>query len=255
MTLATNRQLGFVAALLTVLGSFYSLLSYVGTNFVFTSAPDSGIGVSLLLAVLGFIGFILFLVAMYGFSRDYLDSAIFNNIIYGIVATIILAVVIIGIVVFFLLVNIGSLASSFEPPLSATDVLGSFGGYLSLITLVSSFIGLIPAYFNMRAFNRLAARSGVRLFRIVGLLGVAAAALTIALGSLGITLFYASTFTFTNILSVTTISSAVSLVAWCLAAVAFYSMRVPAVGSSWTPVTPVSPAAQAKKCPYREPAS
>jgi uncharacterized membrane protein len=243
MTLATNRQLGFVAALLTVLSSFFSLLNYVGTNFVFTSAPYYGLGVGLLLAALGLIGFILFLVAMYGFSRDYFDPAIFNNIVYGISAAIILGVVLIGIIFFFLFVNIGSLVSSSGQPLSATDVLDSFGGYISMITLVSSFIGLIPAYFNMRAFNRLAARSGVRLFKTVGLLGVAAAALTIALGFLAITLFYATTFPFTNVLSVTAISSVVSLVAWCLAAVAFYSMRVPATGSSWAPVTPVSPSA------------
>jgi uncharacterized paraquat-inducible protein A len=104
----------------------------------------------------------------------------------------------------------------------------------------------------MRAFNRLAAKSGIRTFRTVGLLGVVAAAFTIVLGFLAVALFYAGVLTVSNVFNVSPLGSAVSLVAWILAAKAFVSIRLPTRQASWTPATqaPMPPTAQVKNCPF-----
>ena len=251
MALATNKQLGFVAAILTIIGLLYSFLTLGQTGYSFSGVSTVYLLPSFLIAPLGFIGFILFLVAMYGLSKNYQDQQIFNYVLYGLIISIVLGVVVGGIAIFIVLINISSFTS---PPFagSGTQFLQNYIESLLPVFLVASFISLVPAWFNRLAFNRLANKSGVRLFRMAGLLGVAAAAATIALWFIGAALFYADILTINNMFSLSVVGSAVSLAAWVLAAKAFYSIPVPPRQTySTRPAQAPPPAAgPVKYCPY-----
>jgi hypothetical protein len=114
-----------------------------------------------------------------------------------------------------------------------------------------SFLGLVPALFNMFAFKRLANSSGVRLFRTVGLLGVVAAAVTIAAWFLA-AFFYAGTLAISNIFTFSVAGSAVSLASWIVAAKAFRAIPVPSSQTYQPAPTQASTllAGQVKYCPY-----
>jgi uncharacterized membrane protein/ribosomal protein L40E len=251
MAVATNKQLGFVAALLTVLGLIYSVLSIGRYSFPFTGAPNIDVGVGLVLAPLSLIGLVLFLVAMNGFANDYQDRSIFNNALYAFLSGLILVGVTFGVSFFIVFSNIGNIIPFLGTPDSATQIFQTFAERLVPVLPFVSILGLVPAVFNMRAFNTLAAKSEMRMFRTVGLLGVVAAAFTIVLWFLAAALFYTGILTVSTIFSLSPVASIVSLVAWILAAKAFLSITVPTGQAPWTPTTQASmqPAAQVKYCP------
>src|SRR3990172_3635563 len=252
MTLATNKQLGFVAAILTVIASLGSFLTLGQVGFPFPSVPSFNLGFGLLLAPLSLIGFILFLIAMYGLSKDYQDSAIFNYVFYGLIAAIVIGVVVAGIAIFIMFSNMSNFIFPPTSPSFGTQFLQDYFESLIPFFLGVSFVGLFPALFNMFAFIRLAQRSGVRLFRTVGLLGVVASAVTIAFWFVGAALFYAGTIAINNIFTLPIVGSSISLAAWILGAKAFHSITVPTNETVWTQPTPAPtpPAAQVKYCQY-----
>lgn len=246
MTLATNKQLGFVAAILTVIGLCSSFLNLGRIGYPLPAVPNLNVGFGLPLAFLSLIGFILFLVAMYGLSKDFQDPAIFNYVLYGLVAAIVIGVVVGGVAIFIVLSRLGNLTPGMLPSIGTQFFEDYFESVLPVF-LVSSFLGLLPALFNMWAFNHLANRSEVRMFRTVGLLGVVASAVTIALWFVGAALFYAGTIALRNIFVFSIVDSAISLAAWVLAAKAFHSITVP---SGQAAAAQATQAGQAKYCPY-----
>ena len=253
VALESNRMLGFIGALLTVIGSIYSFFSLA--QFFFPSLPSLSIaGVGALFGVLGLVGLILFMVAMKGFADDYRDPAIFDNALYGLISTIILGVVAGGVAVAVVFSNLGSIIPTFTsgsvPELP--EILQFMIGYFIPVLLVVSVFAWVPAIFYMRAFYRLADRSGVRLFRTVGLLGVVGALVTIALAWIAALLVYVALITATAVLAVSVVGGLIGYVAWILAAKAFYSIRVPTsqAPSPPTPQTSTTAAGQVKYCSY-----
>ena len=118
MTIASNRSLGGVGAILTLLGIFSqvtSLFHYIFPNS--TGLSLISIGVSGIFGALAIVGFLLFLIAMYGFSKDYNEHRIFSNLLYGIVITIIAVVVAIVIAVIIIIFNFATLFSNLAPQL------------------------------------------------------------------------------------------------------------------------------------------
>ena len=72
MTIQTNRTLGGIGAIFSVLG----IVSTVSSVFLYGYPTSTAVNLSLALVsgvvgLFSFVGFILFLIAMYGFSRDY----------------------------------------------------------------------------------------------------------------------------------------------------------------------------------------
>ncbi len=225
--MSTNKYIGFVASLLTVFSLIYTLSTAPQLGIPSANASPLSFTVGLIFAPLSIIGFILFLVAMYGFSKDYQDDAIFNYVLYGFIASIIVAGILIALSFIFLFPNIASTLFSNSPPGSgsAQFMLDFIEGFLPFY-IVGSFISLIPATLNMFAFRRLSKMSEVQLFRTVGLLGLVAAAVNIVSWFLGAALFYSGTITIYNIFTLSISSSVISLVAWILAAKAYYSVNV-----------------------------
>jgi uncharacterized membrane protein len=138
------------------------------------------------------VGLILFLVAMNGLANDYQDRSIFNNALYSFISGIIVGVVTVVIGVLIVLSSFESLIPSAGPLIFPTDFFESLIDYFVPVLPIVSVFNLIPAVFNLRAFNRVANKSDVSLFRITGLLGVVAALVTILLGLVAVALFYAT---------------------------------------------------------------
>ena len=251
MTLASNKQLGFVAAVLTVVSSLSAFTTVGQIGYPFVSVPAFNLGFGLLLAPLGIVGFILFVIAMYGLSKNYQDPAIFNYVLYGIIASIVLGVMVAAISLFIVLSNLGNITTSYTAPSFGTQFVQNYFQSFIPVLLASSFLSLVPALFNMLAFNRLANKSGVRLFKTVGLLGVVASGVTIAFWFFGAALYYADTIAINSIFTFAIVGSAVSLAAWALAIKAFLSIPVPATDTYWAPPPQApTPPAQVKYCPY-----
>ncbi len=244
MTVTTNKQIGLVASLLAVLSLVYALFSAAQSGYSLAGASPFGFTIGLFLLPLGFIGFILFLIAMYGFSKDYQDNAIFNYVLYGFILGIVFAVIVTVIAAFFLVSSIGNLVLTPTGPNPGPQFLQDFLENFLPLFLVAPIVGLIPALFNMLAFNRLANKSGVRLFRVVGLLGVIAAIVGIAFWVLGVALYYAGTLSIYNIFTLSVASSIVSLIAWIMAINAYYSIQVPTSQASSLPGLPEASSAR-----------
>ena len=88
LALESNRMLGFIGALLILVGTVSQVLSIV--DFFF---PLVSIGVvGFVFPILGLVGFVLFMVTMKGFANDYNDPSFFDNILYWLVSSIVLGV-------------------------------------------------------------------------------------------------------------------------------------------------------------------
>jgi ribosomal protein L40E len=107
-----------------------------------------------------------------------------------------------------------------------------------------SVASLVQALFTMRAFNLLAVKSEVRLFRTAGLALVAGSLLGLILGCIGVLLFLAASISVTGVLVIPFAGTAIGYLAWIVAAQAFFAVKVPT-----SQALPASAAVQVKYCP------
>ena len=172
----------------------------------------AGVG-SILLVVpvpfLGIVGIILVLLGMKNLSQAYNDPSIWKNTLYAFIFGII------GIIVTSL--TLASLFIGFGSIFSGGFL---FGGIIVLVaTLVLGFVFyLLEAIYIRRAFDSLADKSGVGLFRTGGLLLLIGAVLTIIL--IGLFLIF---------------------IAWILILVAFFSIPTEMQQSQMPPPAPPAP--------------
>lgn len=256
MTLESNRMLGGVGALLIVISSVTSFLSLA--QFFFSGLYLGGFGGPF--GLLGLAGLVLFMIAMKGFAVHYKDPSIFNNALYWIITSIIAGVVAVALsfaVLLSVLSRIIGTITPFTPANPPTlssmlDALQPFIGYFIPVGIVVFAIAVVSVVFIMRAFNRLADASGVRLFRTAGLLFLVGIALTGALGLLAVLLVFARLIAISAVLAVTVVSGLVSFVAWTLATVGFFRIRAPTSQTlpQPTPQAVTTAGAQVKYCPH-----
>jgi uncharacterized membrane protein len=238
-----NRTLGGLGAIFSLLG----VISTISSLFLYnsTSTPANML-LALVTGVVGlfsFVGFILFLIAMYGFSKDYNDNRIFNYLIYGFVGTFIAAVLIgiIGLVV--LLLYFGTIF----PPIGLSTA--SNPGFQSPITAVFSLAGLIWILFNVKAFRLLGAKSGVPLFRTAAFILLSGAIVSSGLALVFASLTFSVSMNYNTFLLVGIPGGVIQDIAWLLIAKAFFQIKVPTTEThSSSYVSPVS--TQVKYCSY-----
>jgi uncharacterized membrane protein len=183
----------------------------------------AGIGsILLVFPVVSIIGMILILVGMKGLADYYKDESIYKNAIWGVIFGII---AVIAIAAAIPIVILGGVFSSF-----ALGAAGIGFGLLSLVLIiVIVFVFyLIAAMYFRKAFSSLAQRSGEHMFETAGTLLFIGAILTIAFG-LGLLLI---------------------LVAWILATIAFFSIKVPSQPYPYIPPPSAAPPTQPTRyCP------
>lgn len=208
MSFEYNRSLGRVATIVIVCTiAVVPLVIAVGTflrvlqaNFVLTIIPT----------ILSFSGQILFLIAMHRFANYYQTRAIFRNVLYAFIVTII------GSIVFIILTYgvFSSLVNSLEairnnpssiPPMSIFIVLITFLGTIWLATFL---LALFQGIFYRRAFYALADKSGEYNFRQAGFWMFIGGILTII--AIGAIMFF---------------------VGWIFAIIGFFHMKPPRTAS------------------------
>ncbi len=243
MTAASNRTMGFVGALLMVLGSvsqFFGIPRVFGEFMIFNL-------VSSVFGVLSFVGVILFLGAMYGLSKDYECSSIFNNALYGFLAVIVGAVLsgILAIVIIFS--NIGNLANMFT-----SEIYPAIISYILPVFIAGYLVALVQMLFYRRAFNRLAERSEVKLFKSVGLLLVVSAIVGVLFAIVFVSLILGALASADIIWYLPLASGVITCAAWIVATKAFLAIKVPARQGA-QPVSSYSyvpPSGQVRYCRY-----
>lgn len=250
MTVQTNRTLGGIGACLTVIGavsSVSSLLLYAYPNSSAVTLAYSAI--TSIVGSLSFIGFILFLIAMYGFSKDYNEHRIFNYILYGIIVTIIAAVIVGVIAIIIIFANLGSIIPNFNSSTnSPTQITDMMNTYLSPIFAIIGLVGLIYVIFNVRAFTLLSDKSQVPLFKTAAKVLLAGSLLTIVVGVVFAALAY-SGLTSINAFTVVAIPGGlVQDIAWLLLAIAFFRIKPPTTQSASVTNIPLV-SGQPKYCP------
>jgi uncharacterized membrane protein len=226
LSIQTNRTLGGIGACLTVasaVGGISSLIQYAYPNLAATNPVYSIVSV---FGSLGFVGFILFLIAMFGFSKAYGEKRIFSYLLWGIIITIIAAVITVAIFVAVLFVNLSSIIQSFNPSNpSQTQIISIMLTYLAPLLAVFGFVSLINVLFTVKVFNLLATKSEVPLFRGAAKVLLAGASLTIVLGIV-FTLLASSGLASLNTLLIVDSWRIMQDIAWVLLAFAFFRIRV-----------------------------
>jgi len=177
MSMEPGKTLAGIGALMLVIGSFVPFL--------------------------GIVGFILLMVGLKNLADYYKDNGIFNNALYGIIFGII-GVAAAAFLIIAVIFGGSFLGFGYGPGGDITGITGNvvafFGGIL--IALVVAFIFyILMAVYLRKAFDALAARTGIGMFRTAGLLLLLGAILTIVL--IGLILIF---------------------VAWILLTVGFFSM-------------------------------
>jgi uncharacterized membrane protein len=179
-------------------------------------------GVGAILVALGtfapflpLVGIILLLIGMKGLSEYYNDGSIFRNALYGLVFGII-GIIAAAFAIIALFFGGALFGMSFGPGGAITgDIVGFIAGIIVALVVVFIFYILMAVFFK-RAFSTLSEKTGEKMFGTAGLLLLIGAILTIVI--VGLILI---------------------LIAWILAAVAFFSIKTPA-----QPASPAQPSQQ-----------
>jgi hypothetical protein len=161
----------------------------------------------------------MFLIAMYGFSKEYGDHRIFNYIIYGIVGTIIAAVVAGVILLVVLLLNFSSIIPSTTP------------SFISPYVAVFALAGLVWVVFIVKAFNLLGKKSEVPLFRTAAFVLLAGVAIGAVLDIVFAALAYFGSINYNIYMLAGIPGSLVQNFAWALLAIAFFRIKPPTTQS------------------------
>jgi uncharacterized membrane protein len=179
MTIESSRTLGGVGAILMLIGTLPVLGSY---SF----------------GILGLVGLILVLVALYGFANIYKEKGIFNYSLYGLIAGIVGIVIASTVLIVSVLVNLKNFLLEIYPswngswssisslsgmtPNTSNITLSNIGPFLAGIftVLVILWVFLIVwAFFARRSLGMLSTKTGVGLFSTAALLLLIGAVLTI----------------------------------------------------------------------------
>ncbi len=249
MAIQSNRTLGGIGAGFTVVGAVSSVLSII--QYAYPSSVAANlvfVAVSGVIGVFAFIGFILFLIAMYGFSRDYSERRIFNYILYGLVFAIVAGIFVGAIMVIVFFANIVSIIPGISTvPSTPSDMQPLFLPYFAPFMVVFGFIGLVYVVFTVRALNLLADKSEVPLFTTGAKVLLAGALVTIVLGVM-FTAFAATGLISFSALSIMAIPGGLlQEVAWFLLAIAFFRIRAPT--QTFEQYNAPTVAGQVKYCP------
>ncbi len=184
MTLESNKNLGGIGAILMFIG----VLPF----------PYSGI--------LSLVGLILVLISIYGLAGYYKESGIFNNVLYGIILSIVggvaaALVVIVGLIDFFkdlgITIGLGNVADWTSQVTGINwqnvglDIIVRFAGYIFLAFGILFVFAIAAAFLIRKSLGLLTAKTGVGMFSTTGLILLIGAFLIIVFG-IGLLLIWIS---------------------------------------------------------------
>jgi uncharacterized membrane protein len=240
MSFESGRKLGLTASLIYVITPivelvvFVTLLIFALANSFSSSAVPSLFGIPtvfsvamIAFAVVAFLGFVLFIIAMYRLSGYYHSPGIFKNILIAIILNIVGVIVAFILVILFLIstlpaISPNPIAENSYYSASSIFILG-FIGIFALVFVVD----VVSSVLYMRAFHELAEKSGENNFRTAGTLYLVGAVLAIVL-----------------------VGGLIVWIAWIFAAMGFRNLKPQQPSSNaYYPQFPPPGIVQTKRCP------
>jgi uncharacterized membrane protein len=235
MSLETGRKFGYYASLINIILPIVAIVAAVAIIFFIIAAAATGIArgtitpafsaafggfiiLIIAIAAIGIVGFIMFIVAMYNLSNYYNEPAIFKNVLYAFILSIISAAVIFALEFGFIITTIAGISQT-STPSTASPVILSY----VVVIVVALVFGIVNGLLYMRAFNKLKEKSGVDNFGTAGLLYLIAAIIPF-----------------------------IAWIAWIFAAMGFNNLKsasAVAPYASYSTQTPLSTTTQTKRCP------
>ena len=228
MSFESSRLKGRIATLLIVLLPIITATAYLPI-YIFRLSTENIIYLSIILSALSYVGYILFLMAMHGFSKVYGENRIFKNCLYGFTASVIGAITF-SLVVYKVLVPILDQITDYAASpgtVPSLSVVASFLQVMLVVWLAGSALAAIYGFFYRRAFYMLAEKSGEGNFHTAGLLVLLGGALTIVI-----------------------VGGLISFVGWIIAAIGFFSLKPKPTQTYTSPSEELSGQALTKRCPY-----
>jgi uncharacterized membrane protein len=190
-----------------------------------SSKTTASIGsILLMFPVVNIVGIILLFIGMKGLSEYYKDESIYKDAVRGLIFLIIAAIAIVAAI---LLLILGGMFSVFT--LGIVGVGLGIVALLAVAVIVFVFYVLAAVYLR-KSFNTLAQKSGEHMFETAGMLLLIGAVLTI-LFFIGLVLIF---------------------IAWIIATIAFFSIKVPQQQYAYAytaPQTAAQPIHASRFCP------
>lgn len=254
MTIESSRTTGGIAAILLATGVVSQVVSLFQYMFGYQGAANLVVvGVSGILGILVFVGLIMFLVSMHGFSQDYGESHIFAYLVNGIIVTIVVGILTLIVALAVVISNASSLFPIFSSSAASQSQMSS-SIWKSILPLlpVFSVVGLIWILFNVRSLNLLGDKSKVVLFRTGAKVLLAGAVLSVAVSATIAAIGSLISISYNTVLPILSVPGGlVQDAAWVLLAMAFFRVQM-SLAPSMTPTsvsTFQSSYGQAKYCP------
>ena len=187
MSLESGRKFGFYASLINIVLPIVSIICVVLIIFSIIAAStgiaNGASAPALSGAFGGFIfnifiiaisgvaiaGFVMFMYAMYSLSNYYNEPAIFKNVLYAFILSIVSGIVVL-VLVFVVLISTFLGFSPANTPSATTTVFMEIILIYAVVFVVALAFGIINGLLYMRAFNKLKEKSGVDDFGTAGLL-------------------------------------------------------------------------------------
>lgn len=232
MSLESGRKFCLFASILAVITpiiAFAGLASLIFSAITMATRgtiPSIGSGIAFTISLIAFAialivivvsEFILFIVGMHRLSHYFKEPAIFKNLLYSILAIIVIFAVAGVLVVLQFVFSLSSITPVTGSPVTPPTTLY----FVSLIAVLalSVAMAIVSAVFIYRSFNKLGEASGVDSFKTAGLLYLIGSFIPF-----------------------------VAWIGWIFAAIGFHNLK---------PITPISyqtetspPTLQTKRCPY-----
>jgi len=229
-----------------LLGVISTIISVVQLGVLQSSLNLWTLIIASVLSFLTFVGFILFLVAMYGFSKDYAERRIFNYILYGLIIAVVMAIIIGIFWLAIFMVSIFSLFSSGLTPSASTPQIQSLiTPYYAPLLAAMTVVSLVWVLFNYKAFNLLAEKSATPLFRTAAKIFVAGGVVNVAVGVVFAVLGLLGLIGYYEMLLASFPGGLIQYVAWGFVAKGFFSIPVSEPSNTAATFT-----GQGKYCPH-----
>jgi len=187
---------------------------------------------------------------MYGFSKDYGEHKIFDYVLYGLIITIVAAVIAGIIMLAFFFANLTSIFPNLDSQPSSPQITSLIIPFITPFLAVFGFISLINVVFTVLALNLLAVKSQVHLFRTSAKVFLAGAFVQIVAGIVFAVWASSNSVSLETLTLVAVPGGLVQYAAWALLAMAFFRITVPPNQTGAPPNEYRSVTGQVKYCPY-----
>jgi uncharacterized membrane protein len=186
MSLESGRKFGYYASLINVIlpivaivgavAIVFSLISTAATRIAngtvapsFSTAFGGFIIFIIAMFALAIAGFVMFMYAMYSLSNYYNEPAIFKNVLYAFIVSLVSGAVMVALE-FAVLISAFAGISQTNTPSAAPPVFTQVILTYAVVIVVALAFGIVNGLLYMRAFNKLKEKSGVDNFGTAGIL-------------------------------------------------------------------------------------